>query len=278
MRRKAAGVLCALGAVVLAVGTFGAVPAGAADEERIPAVGPSTSATDACAGSFTGGAFDKAASEGNVAPGQAVAVDVTWRTAWHTDKVDVLGCVAANGHFVAGTIERGVDNTGLWVHKFAVPDNAANDATVCEAAVVIGPAAGGAPQAERTDPDCFKVTAAAVKAEPASAAADPGPAATEGKSTTTPTAPAASPAPTTSAGAAPARSAAAAPTGSTAPARAAAAAPTPAAPVTSAAAAPTTQLPHTGARERMLVLLAGVLLIVGGWALTLRPTPAYARR
>jgi LPXTG-motif cell wall-anchored protein len=251
MRRKAAGVLCALGAAVLTVGTFGAGPAGAADDERIPAIGPSTAATDACAGSFTGGAFDKATSEGKVAPGQAVAVDVRWRTAWHTDKVDVLGCVAADGHFVAGTIERGVDNSGLWVHKFAVPENAANDATVCEAAVVIGPAAGGAPQAERTDPDCFEVTAAAVKAEPAPASANPGPA-VEGKATTTPTAPAASPA----------------------PARSAAAAPTPAVPATSTGAAPTTQLPHTGTRERTLVLLAGILLIIGGWALTLRPTPA----
>ena len=260
MRRKAAGVLCALGAVVLTVGTFGAGPAGAADEERIPAIGPSTSATDACAGSFTGGAFDKAASEGSVAPGQAVAVDVTWRPAWHTDKVDVLGCVAANGHFVAGTIERGVDNSGLWVHKFAVPENAANDATVCAAAVVIGPAASGAPEAERTDADCFTVTAAAVKAEPAPAAANPGPAETVGKATTTPTTRAASPA-----------ASPAAPPAST---RSAAAAPTPAMPATSAAAAPTTQLPHTGARERMLVLLAGVLLIIGGWALTLRPTPA----
>ena len=31
------------------------------------------------------------------------------------------------------------------------------------------------------------------------------------------------------------------------------------------AKAPATQLPHTGARERALVLLAGTLLIVGGW-------------
>ena len=252
MRRKAAGVLCALGAVVLTIGTFGAGPAGAADEDRIPAIGPSTSATDACAGSFTAGAFDKAASEGNVAPGQAVDVDVRWRTAWHTaDKVDVLGCVAANGHFVSGTIERGVDNSGLWVHKFAVPDNAANDATICAAAVVIGPAPSGAPQAERTDADCFQVTAAAGKAEPAPAAAEPGPAATEGKATTTPTAPAAPPPATRSA------ASVAAPTAPTAPA---------------APAAPTTQLPHTGARERMLVLLAGVLLVVGGSAFGLGAT------
>src|ERR1044072_6173852 len=103
--------------------------------------------------SFPAPAFDKASAEGTVAPGQPVAVDVVWRAAWHSgDNVDVLGCVAANGRFVAATVERGVSNNGLWVHRFAVPADAANDARVCQAAVVIGPGASGAPQAERTDP------------------------------------------------------------------------------------------------------------------------------
>jgi len=243
--------LSTLGIVLLTAGAVAAGPAGAAtEEERIPAIGPSTVATDACAASFAATAFDKSASEGTVAPGQAVAVDVTWRPAWHPgDSVDVLGCVAANGHFVGGTVERGVANNGLWVHKFAVPSDAANDVRVCQAAIVIGPGAGGAPQAERSDADCFTVAAAAVKAEPAPAAANPAPAASVGKETATPAAPATSP---------PARGAAsaeeAAPVNSTP--RVAAAAPKP----------PATQLPHTGARERALVLLAGILLIAGGWA------------
>ena len=249
MCRKAAGVLCALGAVLLTVGVAAAGPAGAAtEEERIPAIGASTPAAEACTASFPAGAFDKAADEATVAPGQPIAVDITWRPAWHSgDQVDVLGCVAANGRFVAGAVERGVANSGLWVHRFTVPADAANDIRVCEAAVVIGPGAGGVPQAERTDPDCFTVAAAAVKAEPAPAAANPAPAATVGKETTTPTAPAA-------AASAPTRTAAA-----ESPAQTdASAAPAP--------QAPATPLPHTGARERFLVLLAGVLLIVGGWA------------
>ena len=247
MRRKAAGVLCALGAVLLTAGVVAAGPAGAAtEEERIPAIGASTPAAEACTASFPAGTFDKAVSEATVAPGQQVAVDITWRTAWHQgDKVDVLECVSANGRFVAGTIERGVANDGLWVHKFAVPASAGNDVRVCEAGVVIGPGASGAPQAERTDPDCFTVAAAAVKAEPAPAAADPAPAAAVGKETTTPATPAAA----------------------AAPPRTAAAAEQAGAPASHAAQVPATNLPHTGARDRALALLAGVLLIFGGWAL-----------
>jgi len=245
--------LCVLGVLLLTSAIGAGSAAAATEEERIPAIGPSTVATDACMASFPAQAFDKASPEGTVAPGQPVAVDVVWRTAWHPgDNVDVLGCVAANGRFVAGTVERGVANSGLWVHKFAVPANAANDARVCAAAIVIGPGAGGAPQAERTDPDCFTVAAAAVKAEPAPAAADPAPAGGIGKETATAAAPAAASAPQarTAASATPAAPA------NPAPRAAAAAAP---------AKAPATQLPHTGARERALVLLAGILLMVGGW-------------
>jgi LPXTG-motif cell wall-anchored protein len=271
---KPAGVLlCALGAVVLVAGVR---PAGAAtEEERIPVIGASTPAPEACTASFPANAFEKVASEGSVAPGQAVAVDVTWRPAWHQgDKVDILGCVAANGRFVDGTVERGVDNNGLWVHKFAVPASAAKDVLVCQAAVVIGPGSDGKAQAERSDPDCFTVAATAAKAEPAPAAANPAPAAGLGKETTAEAAqPASTPAQTRTAATPPA-----APTAS-APPRAAAAAPAPAA---AAAKPPATQLPHTGARERLLVTLAGVLLIVGGWALGVsarrRPQPAFSRR
>ena len=258
MCRKAAGVLCALGAVLLTVGVAAAVPAGAAtEEERIPAIGASTPAAEACTASFPAGAFDKAADEATVAPGQPMAVDVRWRTGWHSgDQVDVLGCVAANGRFVAGAVERGVANNGLWVHRFTVPADAANDIHVCEAAVVIGPGADGVPQAERADPACFTVAAAAVKAEPAPAAANPAPAATVGKETTTPTTPAA-------AASTPART-----PGRTAAAveQAAPAAAPGSAPAAPGLEAPATPLPHTGARERLLVLLAGVLLMVGGLA------------
>jgi LPXTG-motif cell wall-anchored protein len=40
---------------------------------------------------------------------------------------------------------------------------------------------------------------------------------------------------------------------------------------------PATQLPHTGARERLLVFLAGLLLVAGGGAVGVgatRPRPA----
>jgi LPXTG-motif cell wall-anchored protein len=77
-----------------------------------------------------------------------------------------------------------------------------------------------------------------VKAAPAPAAANPAPAGDVGKETVTPAAPAAA-----AAKAAPRVAAEAA-----------------------APKAPATSLPHTGARDRTLVLLAGILLIAGGWA------------
>ena len=253
MRAKVAGVLCALAGVGVMVA--GAGPAGAETEDRIPVVGASTKAVDACAASFPADAFAKVASVADVTPGQPVAVDVTWRPAWYSgDTVDVLGCVAANGRFVDGSVARGVDtSTGLWVHKFAVPANAAKDIAVCQAAVVFSEA-----KATRSDPDCFTVTAASTgEATPAPEAANPS--AGAGKETAV-TAPAPPPV------------AAAAPAATTPAPRTAAAAPAPK-PATAATAAtaatgvPTTQLPHTGAAERLLVAVAGIMLAFGGWAL-----------
>jgi hypothetical protein len=257
MRGKAAGVLCALACV--GVVAAGAGPAGAETEDRVPAIGASTNAVDACAASFPADAFAKVASVADVAAGQPVAVDVTWRPAWFSgEKVDVLGCVATNGHFLDGTVERGIDtSSGLWVHKFAVPANAAKDAVLCQAAVVIGSGADDAPKATRSDPDCFTVTTAATAA-PAPAASTPAPLKETAAAAPAPAA-APKPAPTT----APTRAAAAAGAPASRSAAAAAPAPKPAAGTT----APTTQLPHTGAAERLLVAAAGVLLALGGWAL-----------
>lgn len=261
MRAKVAGVLCALAGVGVMVAGVG--PAGAETEDRIPAIGASTKPVDACEASFPADTFAKVASVADVAPGQPVAVDVTWRPAWYSgDTVDVLGCVAANGRFVTGSVERGVDtSSGLWVHKFAVPANAAKDVAVCQAAVVFSTGADGAPTATRSDPDCFTVTAASAgEAAPAPASATP-PSAGVGKETTAaaPTPPPVAAAPPTRAAAADSAPAVAAPAPRTA---AAAPAPKPGA----TAAAPKTQLPHTGAAERLLVAVAGILLAVGGWA------------
>ena len=263
MRAKVAGVLCALAGVGVMVA--GAGPAGAETADRIPAIGASTKAVDACAASFPADAFAKVASVADVAPGQPVAVDVTWRPAWYSgDTVDVLGCVAANGRFVDGSVERGVDTgTGLWVHKFAVPADAAKDIAVCQAAVVFSTGADGAATATRSDPDCFTVTAASTgEATPAPEAANPSGGAGKETAVTAPTPPpvAAAPAKAPAAASAPAASA---PAGS-AP-RTAAAAPA-SQPAPAATALPKTQLPHTGAAERLLVAAAGIMLAVGGWA------------
>jgi hypothetical protein len=244
--------MCAFAWVVV-VGNAG--PATAAnEEERIPAIGGSTSPVDSCAASFPPDAFAKAASVGAVAPGQSVAVDVSWRPAWHPgERVDILGCVAANGRFVAGSrLTQGVENTGLHVHTFVVPANAANDILICEAAVIVGPGGSGAVEAERTDPDCFTVASAA---EPAPAAAsDPakGQAAVNGP-------PAAAPVQQSTAASSGKPAAVPAPTRT-----AAAADPAPAA--TAPPAVPASSLPHTGARERALMVLAGTLLALGGCA------------
>jgi hypothetical protein len=260
-RAKVAGVLCALAGVGVMVAGVG--PAGAEAEDRIPAIGAATKAVDACTASFPADAFAKVASVAEVAPGQPVAVDVTWRPAWYSaDTVDVLGCVAANGRFVAGSVERGVDTgTGLWVHKFAVPADAAKDIAVCQAAVVFSTGSDGNPTATRSDPDCFTVTAASTsEAAPAAESADPGAGAGKETAVTAPTPPpvAAMPPKAAATNAAPAAAATPAP-------RTAAAAPAPK-PATAAAAVPPTQLPHTGAAERLLVAAAGILLAIGGWA------------
>ena len=253
MRGKVAGVLCALAGVGVMVAGVG--PAGAEAEDRIPAIGASTKPVDACAASFPADAFAKVASVADVAPGQPVAVDVTWRPAWYTgDTVDVLGCVAANGRFVDGSVERGVDtSTGLWVHKFAVPADAAKDVAVCQAAVVFS-----GDKATRSDPDCFTVTAASKsEAAPAPESANPSPGAGKETAVTAPTPPPAAAAPPTKA-----------PAAATAPApRTAAAAPATPKPATASTGVPATQLPHTGAAERLLVAAAGILLAFGGWAL-----------
>lgn len=277
MLGKAAGALCALGLV--GVVAAGAGPAAAATGDRVPAIGPSTNAVDACAASFAVDAFAKAASEADVAAAQPVAVDVTWRRAWYSgEKLDVLGCVAANGRFVDGVVERGIDNrSGLWVHKFSVPANAAEGVVVCEAAVVSGATGDGSTQATRMEPDCFTVTAAtAAEAVPAQDAATPK--ASAGKETTVAsgTQPVA-PAPSRTAAAVDGPVAAGAdpkagPTTAAAKpaASAASAAPRPA--TGAAATVPTTQLPHTGAAQRRLVAGGGALLALGGWALTFGAT------
>jgi|GEM_PF-4091133 len=249
MRGKVVGVFCAGLAVVVA----GAGSAGAAAEDRIPAVGASTSAAESCAASFPPDALTRAASEATVAPGQPIAVDVTWRPAWHSsDRVDVLGCVAANATFVDGTVERGIANRGLWVHKFAVPLTAAEHILVCEAAIVMGPGANGAPQAERTDPDCFTVGATAEKAPsaPAPATPDAGTAQAKDPIAAPRAAPSSPPPVAVPAVSTPPRTAAAAPSAPTNPG------------VTTAK--PASQLPHTGTRDDSLALLAGILLVVGG--------------
>jgi hypothetical protein len=261
--RVVAGVMCAVASVVMAATPGVAV---AETEDRIPALEAGTSAADACNAAFPNDAFAHAPSEGTVTPGQRFSVDVTWRTAWHEEStVDVVGCVASDGRFDpdGSTLARGVENNGLYVHHFTVPEGSANDATICEAAVIIGRAHGGALGAERSGPDCFTVAASsrtAAGAEPAAAVSEP---------TTTPgeDAPAARhgpPAAQSQAGVGWAGQAQPQTPSVMAGATTSTPSAAPPALAPSAPAARPAELGRTGARDRILVLVAGLMFILGG--------------
>jgi hypothetical protein len=277
MRLVFAGVMCAVASVFIeitpAVGATGA-------EDRIPALEAGTSAVDVCTAAFAEDAFGKTPSEGTVVPGQRFSVDVTWRTAWHEDPtVDVVGCVASNGRFAAAgsTLARGVENNGLYVHQFTVPEDSAKDATICEAAVIVGQAHGGDVQAERSGPDCFTVATAS------RAAAGIQPAAGASKQTTAPSEggpPAAQGSPEAPSGADGANAAQAhsqaspvVPPSTTEPPSAA-----PQAPAPSTSAARPAELGRTGRGDRILTALAGLMFVLGGFTIGLGASQRELKR
>ncbi len=201
--------------------------------------------------------FAQAAPEGKVAPGDPFAVDVTWGRGWDAAPVEVVGCTAVDGRYlaVASTRVRQTANDGLYVHEFSVPEGAQDGSTICEEAVVIGHSSAGAPRAERSGADCFTVVAAsATKPAPEST---PKPVAAVGPAAPTPAGPALAPAQ-------------AAVTRTQQQLVAA-----PPAPADSAAPAPAgvPALPRTGAGGRALAALAGLLIVLGGAAVAWARAP-----
>jgi membrane anchored protein len=236
------------GGVVLTVVLVGAGPVGAKAEDPLAALPGVSSTVEACGLLLGDDPFAKAAPEGKAAPGDPFAVDVTWGDGWDGAPVEVVGCTALDGSYMAGasTRIRKTESDGLYVHEFAVPESAPDGSVLCEEAVVIGHSAAGDPRAERSGADCFTVVAASVsKPAPKPAAAKPVVAAG-------PAAPAA-----------PEPMAAAAPVAAPARTQQQVAAPVPV-PAPVAAAEPS--LPRTGSGGRALAAVAGLLFILGGVA------------
>jgi hypothetical protein len=256
MRVVFAGVRCAVASVVM-VTTAGVAMAGT--EDRIPALEAGTSAAEVCTAAFPNDAFAHAPSEGTVAPGQLFSVDVTWRTAWHEEStVDIVGCVVSDGRFDAdgSTLARGVGNNGLYVHHFTVPNGSATGATICEAAVIIGRAQGGAPGAERSGPDCFTVADAQQPAGDSNLTTNPGEGALAGSH-----GPPAAASGAESGGVAQAQPQ---PSAVVAGATATTPAATPQGPAASTSAARPAELGRTGTGEHILVIVAGLMFMLGG--------------
>lgn len=272
-------------ASTIAVAAATAGMAGAADSKEsgatgVPKLEATATAAEACEVVFGSDAFDKAPSEGEVSPGEAVSVDVTWGTGWKkASTVEVVGCTAVDGEYSEelSTRIRKVKNDGLFVHEFTVPKDVAKGAVLCERAIVIGESTAGSPKAERLDADCFTVAGAAkaaTDAKPAAAAGPAKPAAAKPAEKTG----SAAPAPKTAAAAKPAEEkAAAAPAAKTAasakPAAAAAAKPATAKPPvvageteTKPAAAAPGNLARTGSGDGVLAVGAGLLFVFGGCA------------
>ncbi|MGH8999817.1 MAG: hypothetical protein ACRDY7_10565, partial [Acidimicrobiia bacterium] len=109
--------------------------------DDVPKLSPTATASEACDVVFGDDAFADAKSEGEVAPGEDVQVDVTWGSGWEEGStVEVVGCTAVDDQFSEelSTRIRKVKNDGLFVHEFTVPDDAEEGATMCQRAIVIG--------------------------------------------------------------------------------------------------------------------------------------------
>lgn len=231
----------------------------------IPTVPAAAAAVDACRTVFGPEPFGATPSEGIVSPGDPLSIDVTWGGGWKPGQtLDLLSCTAVDGVFSEhlSVRTRAAEDDGVFVHDFRVPSDAPDGATVCQRAVVIGQAPAGAPKAERLEPSCFTVN---------SDAASP-------PRSTTPDASANGASPITGKGA---RGAAGSPAASSAPSSPPAhasgseherkghsAVPAP----------PTSDLARTGPAQRILFLVAGVLLLMGGWAVAVgRPVTRLTR-
>lgn len=232
-------------AVLGSTGTAGAQ----SDTPAVPTVPLGATAVEGCVLAFGRDAFGSAPSEGLVAPGDPLSLDVTWGTGWKPGQtLDVLSCTAVNGVFSEelSVRRRAPEPDGLLSHDVRVPGDATAGATVCQRAIIIGESSAGAPRAERLDPSCFTV------APTAATTTEAAPAAPSGGQTTKPTRGASAP-------------------GGPRPA------PQAATPAPTSEALPT-GLARTGTTERILALAAGVLFVIGGWGVAVgRPGRLPAR-
>lgn len=263
-------------AAALVLTGFAATTAPSAWPLDAPTFDPTATAAQTCDAVFGSDAGPQTPSKGAVAPEQSIAEDVTWKANWKPGStVEVVACGAIDGKFQneLSTIQPAKPNDGLFVHTFAVPKDTANGALVCERGVVLGESASGAPQAERTDADCFTV-AVAKGAAPAAAGPPPvsAPSAASEKPDAAPTGSAAAPPGPRQAAEAGAGTAKSPIVAGATESRSAAEASTPG---SASAAAPTAGLARTAANDRMLLAAAGLLFLLGGFMLvgsgSLRP-------
>jgi len=250
--RVGAGVVFSVGLSLATVGVAGGA-ASAAPGGSVPVLKPGLSNTGSCTAVFgKPDGMAGAPSGGDIRPGGPVSVDVVWGSGWESaGTVEVLGCTALDGTFVDRLSTRvpRADNNGRFVHTFTVPAEAAPGARLCQQGAVIGLSATRQPQIERVDARCFTVAA------PDPAAVPPAPMAAATNPTTTSTT-----------GHGESRTAAA--VSEPEPGPAAAAPPEAPAPVQAQAPA-ASNLPRTGAADRLTTVAAGLLLVLGGGAIAL---------
>jgi hypothetical protein len=95
-----------------------------------------------------------------VAPDSPVAVALAWAAADFDSLDRLVDCVTVDGQLSGSeTIDlRPAENTGRYLHRFAIPAGTPTGAQVCVNAMVTGtPAAGGAGGEQRSEPTCFEV-------------------------------------------------------------------------------------------------------------------------
>ena len=143
--------------VFAATGLVGAAGAMA----PVPTMPAAASVVEACALAFGAAPSGAPSSDGLVARGQPLSVDVTWGTRWKRGQtVDVVGCTAVDGVWseTLSVRSEAAERDGVFVHDFRVPSDAADGTQVCQQAIVIGQSPAGAPKAERLEPSCFTVS------------------------------------------------------------------------------------------------------------------------
>jgi hypothetical protein len=210
----------------------------------------------------------------DAAPGQVVAVGVTWRKeAWSGDRLaEIVTCASVDGRLAPEltTWEASPENDGEATVSLTMPEDLVGS-VVCQQTLLVG-VANGEPSTGKANPFCFRIVPqGGAPAAPVAPAAVPGP---------REAAPAATPkeTPKEEASAPPASPAPPAPEAAKVLGEALTKPPSPAAAPDSAAGQPSpTGLPHTGAAERSWTAAAGMLLALGGLAVALGAPTARSR-